>query len=363
MSELTNMIEEMVERLFANGVTSTILSSAESGVWHEDLWSRLEESGLPSMLTVPREQGGEMGWREAFLVIYAAGRHCLPLPLPEAVTAGWLLAASGLAVPNGRLGIAGSQHGEEIRVRSGHSGYRVNGKLARIPWGRYLHHLVFPVRHLGKAMVAIAQMPGAEKMHGANLVGEPRDDFILRDHPVLVAPCPARFDIDATRLLGALVRSAQMAGAVSAVLEQSVAYAGERQQFGRSIGSFQAVQHMLAVLAEESAAATMAAEQAFLALEAGGDPGFAIAVAKIRTGESAGNAAAIGHQVLGAMGFAREHRLHHSTRRLWAWRAEFGAEAEWAQRLAALALPHGSAGLWPFVTAAYSTSNRKDMHV
>ena len=51
-----------------------------------------------------------------------------------------------------------------------------------------------------------------------------------------------------------------------------------------------------------------------------------VAIAKLRVGEAAGTGAAIAHQVHGAMGFTYEHSLHHSTRRLWAWREEFGNE-------------------------------------
>jgi len=76
-----------------------------------------------------------------------------------------------------------------------------------------------------------------------------------------------------------------------------------------------------------------------------------VAVAKVRVGEAAGNGAAIAHQVHGAMGFTYEHSLHHSTRRLWAWREEFGNEAVWAARLGRMVAERGADGLWPFITA------------
>jgi len=75
-----------------------------------------------------------------------------------------------------------------------------------------------------------------------------------------------------------------------------------------------------------------------------------VAVAKVRVGEAAGNGAAIAHQVHGAMGFTYEHSLHHSTRRLWAWREEFGNETLWAGRLGRLIAEHGAGELWPFIT-------------
>jgi acyl-CoA dehydrogenase len=119
-------------------------------------------------------------------------------------------------------------------------------------------------------------------------------------------------------------------------------------QFGRPIAKFQAVQHNLAMLAGEVAAASAAAD---IAAEACAD-GIAlapVAIAKVRGGEAAGTGAAIAHQVHGAMGFTYEHSLHHATRRLWAWREEFGNEAQWAARLGRLVATRGADELWPFV--------------
>jgi alkylation response protein AidB-like acyl-CoA dehydrogenase len=78
---------------------------------------------------------------------------------------------------------------------------------------------------------------------------------------------------------------------------------------------------------------------------------FAVAAAKIRAGEAAGAGAAIAHQVHGAMGFTREYSLHHSTRRLWAWRDDFGAESVWAMRLGNIAISAGARALWPALTS------------
>ena len=63
-------------------------------------------------------------------------------------------------------------------------------------------------------------------------------------------------------------------------------------------------------------------------------------------------AAAIAHQVHGAIGFTQEHSLHHLTRRLWSWRDEFGNDAEWSRRLGHAAIAAGADGLWPMITAA-----------
>lgn len=352
MNEAGDLIEGTIERLLRDHWDHRLLEAANSGMWLADLWAVLEENGFPSMLAA----GGEIGWREAFGVAAAAGRHGLPLPLPESVAAGWLLGKTGFEAPAGRLGLAG---GAGLRLQHERSGWSATGRLTRVPWGRHLGHVVASAAHEGEDRVVVLPVDECRRVEGANLVGEPRDDLVLVGRAVETRPCPPGFGADISHQLGALMRSAQMTGAISIILERTLAYAGERRQFGRPIAGFQVIQHMLAVLAEESAAATMAAEQAFVALDAGRDHEFAIAVAKIRTGEAAGRVAALAHQVFGAMGFAREHPLHTSTRRLWAWRAEFGSESEWAARIAETVVPLGGPGLWPFVTAAQSDSARE----
>jgi len=77
-----------------------------------------------------------------------------------------------------------------------------------------------------------------------------------------------------------------------------------------------------------------------------------IAMAKSRAGEAAATVAGMAHQVHGAIGFTFEHTLHHFTRRLYAWRDEFGTEAHWSGWLGARFIAGGDKAFWPTVTAA-----------
>jgi acyl-CoA dehydrogenase len=142
-----------------------------------------------------------------------------------------------------------------------------------------------------------------------------------------------------------------MSGVLERVLEMSVGYAKERKQFGRPIGGFQAIQHTLAVMAGHVAAALRATDAAIAAL-----PGerFAVqvAVAKSRVGEAAGVVAEMAHQVHGAMGFTHEHQLHHFTRRLLAWRDEYGRETYWQQRIGRRVAGGGADAMWDFIVGA-----------
>jgi acyl-CoA dehydrogenase len=149
-------------------------------------------------------------------------------------------------------------------------------------------------------------------------------------------------------LHGAFLRVQQMTGAMERCMDYALTYANERVQFGRAIAKFQAIQHMLAIAAGQFAAATAAADAA---AEAYGTPGFpmAVALAKSRCGEAAGQVAAACHQVHAAMGFTQEHPLHFASRRLWSWRDEFGSEAVWQERIGRLVCRQGGEALWPMI--------------
>jgi acyl-CoA dehydrogenase len=240
---------------------------------------------------------------------------------------------------------------DRLRLSRAGSGWRLSGTATRVPWGRAAGHVVVLVEVDGQPLVALVKPDATRATTDRNLALEPRDTLIFDDAPVLAAaPAGAHVPAHAVRLYGAMVRAAQMAGALEGMLQQSVRYVTERRQFGRPIGAFQAIQHALAVLAGHAAAAGIAAEHAFRAADRG-EPELEIAAAKIRTGEAAGFAAGIAHQVHGAIGFTYEHSLHFATRRLWSWRAEFGSESRWAAALGHDVAARGGNGLWPYLTS------------
>ncbi|HSM95114.1 MAG TPA: acyl-CoA dehydrogenase family protein [Rhizomicrobium sp.] len=150
-----------------------------------------------------------------------------------------------------------------------------------------------------------------------------------------------------------LARAGQIAGAISAALTLSVEYTRQRQQFGKPLAAFQAIQQQLAVLAEEAAASRAAASAAARAADRG-EAKFEIASAKLRANIAAGQAASIAHQVHGAIGFTREYELQKFTRRLWAWRSEYGNDRHWADEIGRMAAARGADGFWPGLTAGFA---------
>jgi acyl-CoA dehydrogenase len=351
MSELGTLLAPTVTRLFTDLVTKELIESAEKSAWPDKLWRALEEGGLTLPL-VPESAGGAGGaWADAHVVVRAAGKHAAPVPLAETIGAGWLLAQAGLEVPLGPLTLAPVREGERLRLARAGGAWRLSGTVTGVPWGAAAGHVVVAAEGDGAPMVALVRQGVGSVTADRNLALEPRDTLAFDDAPVVAAaPAGPRATADAVLVLGAMLRAAQMAGALESLLEQSVRYATERKQFGRPIGAFQAIQHNLAILAGHVAAAGMAAEVAFGAADRG-DPAFEVAAAKIRTGEAAGIGAGLAHQAHGAIGFTYEHALHFSTRRLWSWRAEFGSESRWALRLGRQVAARGAERLWADLTA------------
>ncbi len=346
-ASIDNIIVDTATRIFQDLCEPNTVNEAEQGAWPKALWDALEESGL-TLTWVPDEFGGAgAGMADGFAVLRAAGRYAAPVPLAETLMSGWLLAQAGIAVPGGPLTIAPVHADGRITLNA--DGV-LSGRARRVPFARNAGHIGVLARRGNEAVVALVATTHLPVSQATSLAGEPRDDISF-DGAIPMAVRPVAIDQESLVCFGAAVRLQQMAGALEKILEQSVQYALDRSQFGRPIAKFQAVQHNLAMLAGEVAAASAAADAA---AEACASPDIAIgeiAIAKVRGGEAAGTGAAIAHQVHGAMGFTYEHSLHHATRRLWCWREEFGNEAVWAARLGRMVAQRGADGLWPFITA------------
>lgn len=342
MNEVATLLVETADRLFRDHVTPELLNRAEQGEWPADLWHAIEETGLAQAMR--EDAGGSLD--SAVAVLCAAGRHAVPVPLAETMLAGWLLSACGQEVPEGPLSVAPVRGGDLLTLQTtGADIVRVSGSARRIPWARQVRYLVVVGEAEDGETVALVEAAATHISRAENLAGEPRDDASFDDAEVAAHATGQDIGLEALVQRGALARAALISGALDHVLTATVQYAGERKQFGRAIAKFQAIQHHLASLAGHSAATTAAVNAAAKSA----DP-FDIAVAKARASEAAGEAAAIAHQVHGAIGFTYEHSLHHSTKRLWAWREEFGNEAYWHDSLGKLVAARGADGLWPMIT-------------
>ncbi|MEO8203442.1 MAG: acyl-CoA dehydrogenase family protein [Betaproteobacteria bacterium] len=340
---LRDDLQKTVDRVFDAHCAKAVRESAEAGEWPAGLWGALEEVGLPRAALPEAAGGAGFSFGDAMFALRRSAYLAAPVPLAETMLAGRLLSAAGLEVPDGPITVA-PVGAEGFTLSAG----KLSGDAPRVPWGNQCPHVVLVARAEGGEVLALARTEGAATSVDKNLAGEPRANLHF-ERAAVVASAPLA---DAAQRLtrdGALHRCVQMAGALERTLEYSLAYANERVQFGRPIGKFQAIQHLLAVLAGQVAAASAAADAAVEA-SAGAPDEFMVAVAKARIGEAAGKVAEIAHQVHGAMGYTREHNLHYVTRRLWSWRDEFGNEAFWQGRIGRSVAANGGSALWPMLT-------------
>jgi acyl-CoA dehydrogenase len=322
-SDMQQDLLKTIDRIAEAHCTKAVREAAEAGEWPAALWQELDNVGLVRA-ALPESAGGPgLDFRDAMVALRRTAYHALPVPLAETMIAGRLLLAAGLDVPEGPLTVA-------------------SGEGKRVPWGDQCAYVVF----VSEDEIALAAK-GATGLVEKNLAGEPRAQAEIRK----TGGTKLTGARERLMLQGALMRSVQMAGALERALAYALGYANERVQFGRPIGKFQAVQHMLALLAGQAAAASAIADAAVEASAQAPDE-FTVAAAKARVGEAAGRGAEIAHQVHGAMGFTREHNLHYVTRRLWSWRDEFGNEAYWQMRLGRMVAARGADALWPMLTGA-----------
>ena len=313
-------------RILLADTTAKVLGDAKDASL-EASWKRIMEAGLPAVLL---EDGFGGNWEDALVVVKACGYHATPAPLPEAILATHVFGD----LPDGMVTVCANTTGKL-------DGARFTGELRGVPWGREASHVVAVLD--GKALLLSRADARIEEHH--NPASEPRDTLRFENAKAQTAAS----NIDMLAAL-ALLRTGQMAGALDHALELSVGYTRERQQFGRPLAQFQAIHQQLAVLAEETAAAGMAAAAAFRAMDRG-NAGFEIAAAKLRANRAARTSTGIAHQVHGAMGFTAEYALHHLTRRLWAWQTEAGNERFWGEKLGAQVATRGPTAFWTELVA------------
>lgn len=320
-------LAEQVTRALDDAAGVEVLRGVEDGAFPDAAWAALDALGLGGALVAEDRGGAGLGFLDVVPVLEALGRAGAPVPLAEGIGGAALLAAAGIEVPAGVLTFAAPG--------------------AAVPWGRHAAHVAV----VDGARVALYPAASLRWTDGINTAREARDRPEIIGAPVAEGTLPNGWGGEAAMLVTALLRAAQIAGAMQAALALAVEHANTRKQFGRPIGRFQAVQQQLAVFAAETSAASVAAAAAARAADRRGLAGaaFEIGCAKVTAGEAAAKGAAIAHQVLAAMGITEEHSLHHLTRRLWSWREEGGTERFWSARLGAL-VQAAPDSLWTFIT-------------
>lgn len=295
-------------------------------------WKRVADAGLAMLLVSEADGGFGGGWEDVNVVLRAAGAAAVNLPLAEAII------ANGISAGEGFASIATAQ--------GSLSGDRYSGELRGVAFGARSDRIV--AQWDAANVFGVPRSAAAIVRKYANIAGEPRAD--LKFDGAKVARHARNSTVDLFHL-GALSRACQIAGAMEAVLAMTIEHAKTRQQFGRAIGNFQAIQQQLAIFASETAAVGAAASSACRAVDRG-KGSLEIAAAKLRANKAVDIAASAAHQIHGAIGITQEHALHKYTQRLWAWKSEYGNDRFWAERVGCQIAASGADAFWPALTAS-----------
>lgn len=359
MSDERLMLADAATALFRDLCTSAAVVAAEATGWSEQLWSALAESGFP-LVSVPEAAGGSGGdVADACALLAVAGRFAAPVPLAETgLLAGWALAAAGLKLPAGPATVAVGRPDDIVQLTGNPGAWRLSGRLHRVPWGGRCDRVVLLAGRGTERFVLSVPTQDASVRPGRNLAAEPRDTLVydgLALDDDAVAPAPDGVDADQLLLRGALSRAALISGALARVSDLTVHYTNEREQFGRPVARFQAVQAHLVHIAEQAQLAGLATTVASLNAE----PAplfFDVAAAKIAASEAATTASAASHQAHGAIGMTKEYELGQLSRRLWSWRDEFGSERYWSRELGRRLAAAGADELWPRISTGLTSA-------
>ena len=314
-----DMLTEALERLFRERSTPDVIRKIEADGDGSALWAEIAESGFLDILLPEDKDGAGVSLSEAFPSFMLAGTHAVPLPFVQTVMARAWLDALGVDAPDGMIAIAGPE-----TQRSANGSLSVFG----VAFGKVAQWVLAEFDDFWVLLPsASARIEGdqTEGSQSADLYWSSTPDQALVVNADAAAACsPAQ--------LAAAALTPLLAGAARQALDMTLAHVAERQQFGRPIAQFQAVQNQISLMAERVWAMRMAARLSFHSAGVQPSPQLT-AVGKARCSEAAVLVADLAHALHGAIGITEEYDLQLYTRRLREWRRAAGTEAWWARKL------------------------------
>jgi alkylation response protein AidB-like acyl-CoA dehydrogenase len=332
---------------------------APGGDGHDaDLWRGMAELGWVGLAFPEAVGGGGGGLLDLAVVYEEAGRALVPTTLYSTVEAALLIERAGGDAPRAGLlppilagerivSLAYHEEGMGSSTDALATTAVVDGEVVVVDGTK----LFVPNAGVADDLVVVARDPDARGAGAVRLVVVPTAATGVRRYRLTTFAHDAQYEVsfaavrlpvdrvlaeassdawpvvEEVRRVATALQCVEMVGGARAVLDRTVRYITDRVQFGRPIGSFQAVQHHVADLSTRIDAAGLAAWQAVwrcsLGSDAHGDAGgpeAAVAVAKVAAGDAYVETTLMAHQLHGGIGFAVDHDLH-----LWSDRARAAA--------------------------------------
>jgi alkylation response protein AidB-like acyl-CoA dehydrogenase len=323
------MIAETARAFLEEQSDSAARRRALDAGWDAGLWARMAGELGWTGIAIPEAYGGSgLGWADLSVLMEETGRELSMTPFFTTcgLCAPLIMAAGDAAqqadlLPRLAAGTAAAAWlGEGVTLHGGPGDWRLDGDAAFVAYGHAAELLVVEARihgagtslviigtdALGVAVERLGSLDltrpyAAVRFHGAR----------LDDSQILGAPGGAKGAIERGRDIASAMLAAEQVGAAEKVFEITRDYVAQRVQFGRPVGSFQAVKHRMADMAVRIETARSAAAWAAQACDEGGEDLFAAsAAARIHATRALDRCAADAIQLHGGIGFTWEHDAH-----------------------------------------------------
>jgi alkylation response protein AidB-like acyl-CoA dehydrogenase len=355
LTEAQDLLVRTARDVFQQHCPTTLvqeLALSERG-FPDDLWRRIAALGWPGLM-IPDIFGGSPGsLLDIVLLVEQMGYACFPSPyVQSAIVCTWILLHAGSAAQQQRL-LPLMARGErlctlaileesasfapEAITLAGDIGGRLNGtklfvKDAHIAddliaVARSGNHLNFNLLLLEKATPGVCLQPVAV-ISDEKLFAVAFNDVAITEDMLIGQVGNGWTHLVPALHLGALARCAEIVGCAQRILDICVDYAKVREQSGRPIGAFQAIQHHCAdLLRHVEASRGLLYNAAWQQQEGMSNSATAIATAKAYAHDAGLKVARKGHQIMGAIGYCEEHPLHLFHKRIQAASLDFGDAA------------------------------------
>jgi alkylation response protein AidB-like acyl-CoA dehydrogenase len=320
-------------------------------------WQAIAELGWFGLGLPVSAAGSGLGLTDVACLLQECGRSLVPLAVISSIRGGWALAHLDPRAPElqeiaaGRSSVTLALDEETARAPEAFV-----TRAAVADGGVYVHGAKW---YVNDAAHADWQVVAAREEGGVSLLLVARENTQVEELRSFdgsrqgivrydVGPAQRRLSqagagaalLERLRREQAALALAEMIGGTEAVLDMTVSYVKEREQFGQKIGVFQAVQHQIADVATDLTAARHLAWQAITRLEAGTESSTDLASAAAFVGRAFKRATLAAHHLHGGAGFVIEHPLHYHSERAQSLCIRYTPEEPALSQVAAALLDH-----------------------
>lgn len=355
LNETQQMLKNSAQEFLETECTDTYVREMEEDQrgYTPEIWSKIAEQGWLGLI-IPEKYGGvELQFQDLTILLEEMGRYMLPGPyfstvvlggmsimdagteeqkaeyLPR-IAEGQIITTLALTEPSARWDAAGI---ELTATKSGDQ-YVLNGTKLFVTNANVSDFMVVAAR-TGKNEQDISLFIVPSNADGVSLTdlktiaSDKQSEVIFEEVSVAENSLLGKENegwstIAKVLQWGAIGKCAEMSGGGQSVLDMTVEYAKQRTQFGRPIGSFQAIQHHCANMATDVEGSKFITYQAAWRLSEGLPAEREVAMAKAWVSEAYRRVCALGHQSHGAIGFTKEHNMQLFSRRAKAAEIIFG---------------------------------------